>query len=136
MNDQEPKYFTKFREELYVRLDGHAEQIAYLTEKTTVMDGDIKNIYKRLDNMDIRFDNMDKRFDGMDKRLDNMDKRFDNMDKRFDKIDIRFNNLEKKVDFIGSQLTESLGIVNRKADSLYVDDINNRTKNIEKVVFA
>lgn len=129
MNDQEPKYFTKFREELYVRLDGHAEQIAYLTEKTTVMDGDIKNIYKRLDNMDIRFDNMDKRFDSMDKRLDNMDK-------RFDKIDIRFNNLEKKVDFIGSQLTESLGIVNRKADSLYVDDINNRTKNIEKVVFA
>lgn len=108
MNDQEPKYFTKFREELYVRLDGHAEQIAYLTEKTTVMEGDIKNIYKRLDNMD----------------------------KRFDKIDIRFNNLEKKVDFMGSQLTESLGIVNRKADSLYVDDINNRTKNIEKVVFA
>ena len=129
MNDQEPKYFTKFREELYVRLDGHAEQIAYLTEKTTVMEGDIKNIYKRLDNMDIRFDNMDKRFDSMDKRLDNMDK-------RFDKMDIRFNNLEKKVDFIGSQLTESLSIVNRKADSLYVDDINNRTKNIEKVVFA
>jgi tetrahydromethanopterin S-methyltransferase subunit G len=108
MNDQEPKYFTKFKEELYVRLDGHAEQIAYLTEKTTVMEGDIKNIYKRLDNMDKRFDNMD----------------------------IRFNNLEKKVDLIGSQLTESLSIVNRKADSLYVDDINNRTKNLEKVVFA
>jgi hypothetical protein len=101
MNDQEPKYFTKFKEELYVRLDGHAEQIAYLTEKTTVMEGDIKNIYKRLDNIDIRFDNMDKKFD-----------------------------------LIGSQLTESLSIVNRKADSLYVDDINNRTKNLEKVVFA
>jgi tetrahydromethanopterin S-methyltransferase subunit G len=72
------------------------------------MEGDIKNIYKRLDNMDKRFDNMD----------------------------IRFNNLEKKVDLIGSQLTESLSIVNRKADSLYVDDINNRTKNLEKVVFA
>lgn len=115
MNDQEPKYFTKFKEELYVRLDGHAEQIAYLTEKTTVMEGDIKNIYKRLDNIDIRFDNMDK---------------------RFDKMDIKFNNIEKKVDLIGSQLTESLSIVNRKADCLYVDDINNRTKNLEKVVFA
>jgi len=63
MNDTEPKYFTKFKSEIFgkidhldnglkslnKRMDGHAEQIAQVSEDITVIKEDIKTINKRLD---------------------------------------------------------------------------------------
>ena len=126
MQDQEPQYFTKFRVELHEKLDkrfdAHAEQIAYVSEEITVMKGEIKQINKTLDEHTNKFVEINK-------TLDEHTAQFSEINKRLD-------GHAEQIAHVSEQTTEIISTLNRKADTVYVDDINFRTKKLEKVAFA
>jgi len=63
------------------------------------------HIDKKLSEMENRFDN---KLGAMENRFDNkLDAMEEGMNKRFDQIDVRFDRLEKKVDGMRVELTET-----------------------------
>lgn len=108
MNDQEPKYFTTFKNELYEKLDAHAEQIAYVTEEITGIKGEIKEINGEIT--------------GIKGELAEINKKLDSH--------------EEQIVHVSEQGSQILKVLNSKADSTYVENIDFRTKKLEKFVFV
>lgn len=126
MLDQEPQYFTKFRLELHEKLDkrfdSHAEQIAHVSEEITTIKGEIKEINKTLDEHTNKFVEINKT---LDKHT-----------VKFSEISNRLDGHAEQIAHVSEQVTEVKTILDKKADTSYVDDVSFRTKKLEKVAFA
>jgi chromosome segregation ATPase len=140
MQDQEPQYFTKFRVELHEKLDkrfdAHAEQIAHVSEEITVIKGELKEINTRLDGHAEQIAKVSEDLTFVKTEIKEIRGEIKDMkgDIKVVKGDIK--DINKKIEVQGGQATEIISILNRKADTVYVDDINFRTKKLEKVAFA
>ncbi|WP_068672212.1 hypothetical protein [Oceanobacillus sp. Castelsardo] len=80
--------------EILHALNIHSEQIE---KKFDVLNSKMNNLESRMDNFESRMNNLESRMDNFESRIDNLESKMDN----------RFDRLEKKVDGIRVELTET-----------------------------
>ncbi|MDI6791722.1 MAG: hypothetical protein QME81_02480 [bacterium] len=78
------------------------------SERLAVIETEIKNIYRLLDE---RFIMVEERFEKIDQRFEKIDQRFEKIDQRFEKIDQRFEKLEEQ---FGGQMVK----INQRLDTM------------------
>jgi len=96
-----------------------------MAERTSLLEGAIRELFGKFRTVDGRFDAIDTRFDAIDTRFDAMDARFDAMDARFDRVDGDLASLRQD----GRELA---ALVARKADASALAALDQRVTWLER----
>jgi chromosome segregation ATPase len=143
MNDQEPKYFTKFKNELYEKLDAHEEQIAYLTEEITGIksdisgvNGEIVGIKDEIKVINVEITDIKGEITGIKSEITGIKSEITGIKGELVEVNKKLDSHEEQIVHVSEQGSQILKVLNSKADSTYVENIDFRTKKLEKFVFV
>ena len=69
---------------------------ADITNRMDSMQGDIKGVNKRLDNLENKVDNLENKVDNLETKVDNLENKVDNLETKVQHIDNKVNIIEQE----------------------------------------
>ncbi len=136
MPEKIPGYFIEFTKDFQEFKIDVKDRLSSIEDTLKIHSNKFETIENKLDSHDREFVNIKDKLDSHDKEFVSIKSKLDSHDKEFvnikDKLDSHFETIGE----IKVQVTEINLMLPNKANYEYAIDIDERTKKIEKLVFA